>query len=96
MNTFKRLEKLQEENVRLKLENKELADRNKSLADELERTKAKAAEMVKTAEAQMKDCEKLRTVYDESIAAARVSQDKYREMYRECLKMVKQMKRRHK
>ena len=93
MNTFKKLERLQAANTKLEYENKELKERNENLVKELKRIKSSADAAIKKADEQMKECEKLKTVYDEAIATAQLAREKYTGLYRECLKMSKQLKK---
>ena len=86
MNTFKKIERLQAANIKLTYENKELTERNKNLVAELERIKSSADAAIKKADDQIRECEKLKTIYDEAIATAQLSQEKYTAIYNECLK----------
>ena len=70
MNTFKKLERLQAANTRLTLENKGLVERNKNLVNEMEHMRSSANAAIEKAQEQMKECEKLKAIYNDGTFGA--------------------------
>lgn len=91
MSTFRKLEALQEEKVRLKAENASLVERNKRLVAENEQLHSDIKLMAEKTELAKRAIEELKVTYKESIAIARESQEKYTELYKECLVLKKSL-----
>ena len=91
MSTFRKLEALQEEKIRLKAENASLVEKNKRLVAENKQLREDIDNMAEKTELAKKAIEELRVTYEESIAVARDAQEKYTELYRECLVLKKSL-----
>lgn len=91
MSTFRKLELLQEDKIRLQAENNALVERNKNLVAENKQLREDIDIMAQKTELAKKAIEELRVTYEESIAVARESQKKYTELYRECLILKKSL-----
>lgn len=91
MNLLDKLERLQAANKRLAEENKSLKAINDELMNDMKSIRESAKMSLDKSEQTMNACERLRTVYEENIAIAKSAQKKYEELYRECLKIKKQM-----
>lgn len=78
-----KLERLRGDKRKLQEENKKLNAEIKELNETLKRETARC-EIIE------KECEKLKTVYSESIKSAREMGEKYKELHHECMTLKKQ------
>lgn len=91
MSTFRKLQALQDDKIKLKAENDDLVKRNKRLAAENKQLQHDIEMMHETVEATKKAVEGLRVTYEESILTARQAAEKYTELYRDCLVLKKSL-----
>lgn len=91
MSTFRKLEALQEDKIKLKAENASLVERNKKLVAENQQLIKDIKQMAEKTELIKKAIEEMRITYEESIAVAQDAREKYSELYRECLVLKKSL-----
>lgn len=87
VNPIRQIEKLKDENKRLKEKNEELLQQIEQLKKIAEEHKQIASTEINRAQKILLDCERIEKQWRDAIEAARLSKNKYDDLYKKCYKL---------